>query len=1147
MRIQVNALLFLFLLLQLQWLPLMGGNVIIWNHKFDKGFKPWKFQHWIPKKTIPGSIVEDPDGSGGKIFCFFRKNSRNEFIYFSSRLNEKQNYTLRFRVRCDNVPNDDFFLRIQVFGEEDSNINSRFLVLPNTPNTVLWKTGKTHEWKEFEVKIPAGTVKGSPNANFYFYRKKNSCGKVWLDKVSLSSDGPVKKGLQATVVEPVSPNALAATASNLFKFDASFETVSDLFPFKTDSHEAVNGQRSLKIPAGESKFQSRNLFRLLAPRTSYSMTVCLKANRPCEVMFRAYNDIWRSSCYAKLKVGTQWGLFKIPVKALPNMTTGFFFLITKPKDIVLWMDNLQLNTGKYSGYSPHDPFGASFDRLEIKGNTLIQSNSPVNGVLNVRNDNTKGECFHVKAELLPLGEHPITIFKRDIELKAGETCSIPVNIMKEAKRGYYILRSSIQDKSVEQPLLIVDPPLPVAVNSFFGIHGNEYSRIIGASGIRRFHFWKDAKRDKKGKYIFDKNKFESERKTGMFRFDTIVIYRPPNDLKVGKHASQEEIARYLKSFTAFLASYSNFIEIENEPDYGYPGILKTGWAEAADYYAVIVAKNAEKIKKNHPKIMLAACGSSADTRWNYKFMRRFNSNRKAASEVDCYAIHPYTRQRFISSAGTDIGPETADLYERIRAGRRTIDEVSKKRHMWIGEIGYALAVEEPYNGECAMRHAAFLVRTMLIAKSLEAEKCFYFMQEGCIEQERFFYGLWRNSYPLPAAGAYAGTAQMLEGAQNVEILREKIVHCHIFKHRNGRPFAAWWTENGEDITLRLQHKNFEFRNMFNNQLSSTDQLSISGNPIYIIAKDCNLEKFRREMLQAKVDSPAVALDWQLLRANCLKLKVSNTLNKKINGQIKVSGLRSGEQVFPFFLAPKANTILILKDDKKVVNIPLNIEITANKNKWKCHYLAETLSCSSGGRIKEIGKYGRLPDFKNRNYLLPADPNNGWDGPEDLSVKSSISYNKKFFYLAVDVQDDIHRALINQWNLWNFDSLQLAFDPQADASRRFGYNDDDCEFVFALVKGRPIFRIVRMNNKDHRKEALKSIVCKITRKNGITAYRIAIPWKIIGIKPESGKTVFGMNFVINDDDGFDRQYWMGLTPGLATLRKNPYPFKKVILK
>ena len=53
-------------------------------------------------------------------------------------------------------------------------------------------------------------------------------------------------------------------------------------------------------------------------------------------------------------------------------------------------------------------------------------------------------------------------------------------------------------------------------------------------------------------------------------------------------------------------------------------------------------------------------------------------------------------------------------------------------------------------------------------------------------------------------------------------------------------------------------------------------------------------------------------------------------------------------------------------------------------------------------------------------------------------------------------------------------------------------------------------------RGRQEQARKALKCEIRRVGNQTVYRIAIPWSVLKIDPQPA-TVFGMNFIANDND------------------------------
>ena len=225
-----------------------------------------------------------------------------------------------------------------------------------------------------------------------------------------------------------------------------------------------------------------------------------------------------------------------------------------------------------------------------------------------------------------------------------------------------------------------------------------------------------------------------------------------------------------------------------------------------------------------------------------------------------------------------------------------------------------------------------------------------------------------------------------------------------------------------------------------------------------------------------------------------------------------------------------------------------MELTGNLGSQRDTYRADLLPCPrrrAGAFSPDLPDRGGLPFLNSRKFLIPNDPNNGYDGEDDLALASAVGFDAENLYIDCNVTDDIHSPGV-PGRLWAADSIQLAIDSRADAPpNEYSFGRDDYEFTFGLTAdGTSAAQIDYIYERGRQEQARKALKCEIRRVGNQTVYRIAIPWSVLKIDPQPG-TVFGMNFIANDNDGHGRLYWMGPTPGIGE-NKHPGAYRKFIL-
>ncbi|HUU04192.1 MAG TPA: sugar-binding protein [Myxococcota bacterium] len=148
------------------------------------------------------------------------------------------------------------------------------------------------------------------------------------------------------------------------------------------------------------------------------------------------------------------------------------------------------------------------------------------------------------------------------------------------------------------------------------------------------------------------------------------------------------------------------------------------------------------------------------------------------------------------------------------------------------------------------------------------------------------------------------------------------------------------------------------------------------------------------------------------------------------------------------------------------------------------------------------------------------------GAGDLSVRVAVRWAGTDLYLAFEVTDDVHDNDHVAAELWQADSIQLAFDVGADGGD--GYDDsDDHEFGFALAAGQVVS--YRFHGPAG---ATDDFSTAIVRQGTTTNYEIRIGSAALpGVSFTPG-TLARFSFLVNDADGAGRLGWIEWTSGIG---------------
>lgn len=943
-------------------------------------------------------------------------------------------------------------------------------------------------------------------------------------------------------------------AANLWPGDSSFETASDNFTVPRDAKYAYDGQYSLRIDPGVDN-SGHKIFLAKQPNSDYVIAFYAKSEKPATITAISNDDFWGWNGHANFNIGPEWTRCVMPLKK-QNQITSVTLTVKPPSDQPVWIDAVGLYQGTQAQeYKPANAIDLGFASVEPVAGLLNCSNQPVNSTLSCRN-NTDGEA---EVELIGSLENASTrettpLFNQKIKLGKGELFETPVTVLKEAGRGYYVMRAKavVNGKTFThaQPMVIVDPPLPVSPDSFFGIHFSDgvMGRNIGAAWSRTFDHWSWRIPDKDGNYNINSDDLtQITARYGVRQSRCINLHGAPEVLKDKDGKFKDgDLVRYVGAMTKAYHNVFQYIELENEPDLVYPN--------QPEEYARLLKLTVPEVRKYAPDVkIVGASVSGVDFNQNFIYVDKVLAD--AGNLLDVISVHPYTYNHYVDAAGGDIGPEKAKTYERALLLREMIKKHGGNQEIWYGEVGWAPDVTEDYLSEVSRRNASYVPRLMVLSKAAGVKKVFYFLIETCLERERYNYGLWRSGKPLPGTAAYAGCAQILEGAAPLGVIANNDYHIFPFLHRDGRLFAVVWTSNGSQTKLTLplaKNEVGEVRDMFNNPVSGTFDrgkyvLPIDGEVRYLFAENLSQEAFLQRLSDSQCELPPLKMMWELASGKSVIVNVENIRTQKLTGTLTVSGADFANPERQLTLEPAGTARFKFNAKSPVSGKQLTVTAKTDLGDSASSYRAELLACPPGtpALTGELAADRRLPRMDSRNYLLPNDPTNGWDGPQNLSVDSLLRYDKDYLYILIDVRDDIHVQTQKPGRLWSQDSIQLVIDTKCNAQPNAGFDKDDYEFGFGLSDGQAAKELTYTCDSGRTAAILDAVKCNIFREGDKTCYRIAIAWKSIKVTPEPGM-IFGLNFTANDHDGTMLRYWMGLTPGIVDA-KNPAAYKKFMLE
>ena len=1079
-------------------------------------------ENWdAPKKTQCFSY-ETENVKSGKRCMKVLKHAYQGGIRFE----KDKSYKLAVSVKCKDVPENGFCVKILKFKNgKPAGWVSKYGVYQ------LIRSGGTHDWKNFSTTITPEMTGGETKC-FLFVSQEKKGGEVWVDDVSLT--------------EVPTPKVVYRDLPNLWPYDGSFETGTDLFTAKQDSSTAHDGKYSLRIEPGK-KLVSFRAFLLKKANHIGCLSFYVKADRPCKIDVFTHDDWWSWNGRQSFSIGTDWTRCIVYQKAQKTTASVSFTITPKNPKAVLWLDSLSYTLDfPAPKYTPARQFDVGSSMPE-SGGILMISKDPVIHTIAARNNTDREGVFHFRAELENASvSGKKTVFEKTITLKKGELFETKATVLSESKRGYYVLRTTLlqEGKAVAshaQPFCIVDQPREVRKDSFFGIHfeKGDQTRKLGASWTRNFQNWYESP-DKNGKFRVS-GKAVAALSEKINQFWCINTNRGPGSVKVKGKIPYETLLTWVK---AVLGSYQGkvpAIEFMNEPDLAY--------SNKPEEYAKLLNKLIPEARKIAPDVKFGGGGVSG-VDFNQDFLYTEKVIAIAGKNLDIVPVHPYTYNHYVDASDSDIWPEAAKTYERAFKLRELLKKHGSKAEVWYGEVGWAPDVTEDYLSEANRRSASYIPRLFILSKAAGVKRVFYFLIEVCLERERYNYGLFRSNKPLPGASAYAAAAQAIEFAKTSKVIANQDYHAFTFKREDGRMLACLWMSNREKtkITLNLP-KGSEVRDMFWNPVTlKNNAWDLSGEMSYVLVSGMSEDDFNKLIAGAKVEMPPLKAIWKLSGGNAVDLTLSNLRTAPQKGTVTLTGADFKSNTRKFDLPPSGTQVFRFSSASFLSGKTIQLSARSDSGDFKSQFRPHIVDCPFWSeqefRAEALPKTGRMPVMDSRNYLLPNDPTNGWDGPQNLSVESAVGHDKKNLYLRIDVRDDIHHQTRKSGMLWAADSIQLAIDSKGNASG-MGYDKDDYEFGFGLTKKGPEKELTYTYDTGRFKSILAGADVKISRVGNITRYWIAIPWYVLKIDPAPG-TVFGMNFTANDSDGASVRFWMGVTPGIVD-SKNPGAYRKFLIR
>ncbi len=700
-------------------------------------------------------------------------------------------------------------------------------------------------------------------------------------------------------------------------------------------------------------------------------------------------------------------------------------------------------------------------------------------------------------------------------------------------------------------------------SSFFGVMSicdYEAADRIGVKNVRPQAYWSSVERPKDN-YLWGRHdRIMAEcQKHGI---GMVITVRPENRpawaawKSLSELASQKEHLNEVRDFARDIAkryaTQLDGVEILNEPDLTCGREPGVSVEEAIRTTAAITAAGAAGVRAPDPEMpVLALSVSGSDFRRGLEITRGVLV--RVPGAVDIYAGHPYSNVRYMGKGRRAQSPEESRVREKLQDALAALKEHGRPPRIWSTELGWAISPLEPLLSDASVEFAAFAARALILPKTVEGvEKLYWFNMRNSGERG-YNYGLFQGApnsvaphYPMLAACAYAACARMLHHTKPAGpiSLSPSARAWRFDSQEHDRAVVAIWT-TGERLRIRARvPARTSVVNSLSREVAAGRAIDVvlTSLPVYVAVPLADGDALARCLQKAQLDAenPITLRAANVESIHVLNVDLFNHTNRDVAAVLysRASTIRH-----PATLKPGANRVryplsrIFRERRPKVVDLTVAGEGVVLKREVNTAFrpLSQVAAAKIDGKLDETRALEaiRLAEHK---YVLPPDPTVGWSGPDNLSVTAWIGWNKTGLYFAARVTDDKHVAHFDQaTNFWKSDSIQLAIDERNDSG--VGFDDDDREVGFVLGKNGP-----RAFTTYPKPGAALACDLAIVRAGNTTTYEALVPWKTLRLPAPWPGRVMAINFIVNENDGAGRAYWLGLTPGIGS-GKSPQDYEE----
>ena len=414
-----------------------------------------------------------------------------------------------------------------------------------------------------------------------------------------------------------------------------------------------------------------------------------------------------------------------------------------------------------------------------------------------------------------------------------------------------------------------------------------------------------------------------------------------------------------------------------------------------------------------------------------------------------------------------------------------------------------------------------------------------------------------NLQPRSQYVAYVVMADKLGYGRFVKKIENRSAVCYLWKDGNRKVAVAWSGSRRGGMTFNTDAKEVSVTDIMGNTLIMETNnglltLPLSDLPVYV-------EGFQKLDLCQEVSLRIKYGTNSTLDPVSIKVKIENNGLAPLSGKLTFPYVPMGLKLIP----QEKNIPIINPQDSKEFNFvvdPQNGIDNAKRYEFSAQFTTNNGQLFRGGSSLNFARCSYVkhpPSFdgtkKGWAKAIPllladrwqvtesvasaGDKSKLWNGVDDISGKAYALWDENYFYLMVDVRDNVF-APWKERSFFGFtgDSIEFAVQPdnifssdvrlykyeaflsQPGQVKTFSLIPDDCSFVAFNPPGKPLFwRHFPVPNLEMKE---RKVYIKPTGRRGNCVYQIEIPWSDLGVNSEDVKEGKVISFVlnVNDNDG-----------------------------